>query len=50
MYPQLSKEVASNEALVTMNTSMGSIKIKLFPEHSAKNSGEFLNTCRKWLL
>ena len=30
MYPQLSKEVAANEALVVMNTSLGSIKIKFF--------------------
>ena len=31
MYPQLSKEVAANEALVVMNTTLGPIKIKLFP-------------------
>ena len=42
MYPQLSKEVASNEALVTMNTSMGSIKIKLFPELAPKTVENFL--------
>ena len=42
MYPQLSKEVASNEALVTMNTSMGPIKIKLFPEIAPKTVENFL--------
>lgn len=42
MYPQLSKEVTSNEALVTMNTSMGSIKIKLFPELAPKTVENFL--------
>ena len=42
MYPQLSKEVASNEALVTMNTSMGPIKIKLFPELAPKTVENFL--------
>ncbi|WP_277585584.1 peptidylprolyl isomerase [Psychrobacillus antarcticus] len=42
LYPQLSKEVASNEALVTMNTSMGSIKIKLFPEQAPKTVENFL--------
>lgn len=42
MYPQLSEEVAANEALVTMNTSMGSIKIKLFPELAPKTVENFL--------
>jgi peptidyl-prolyl cis-trans isomerase B (cyclophilin B) len=42
MYPQLSTEVASNEALVIMNTSMGSIKIKLFPELAPKTVENFL--------
>lgn len=42
MYPQLSKEVASNEALVTMNTSMGPIKIKLFPDLAPKTVENFL--------
>ena len=42
MYPQLSKEVASNEALVIMNTSMGAIKIKLFPELAPKTVENFL--------
>ncbi|MEK3980790.1 peptidylprolyl isomerase [Psychrobacillus sp. FSL K6-2836] len=42
MYPQLSKEVAANEALVTMNTSMGPIKIKLFPDLAPKTVENFL--------
>lgn len=42
MYPQLSKEIASNEALITMNTSMGPIKIKLFPELAPKTVENFL--------
>lgn len=42
MYPQLSKEVAANEALVVMNTTMGPIKIKLFPEKAPKTVENFL--------
>ena len=42
MYPQLTNEVAANEALVVMNTTMGSIKIKLFPEHAPKTVENFL--------
>ncbi len=42
MYPQLSKEVASNEALVVMNTTMGAIKIKLFPEVAPKTVENFI--------
>ncbi|WP_339254598.1 peptidylprolyl isomerase [Sporosarcina sp. FSL W8-0480] len=42
MYPQLSNEVASNEALVVMNTTMGPIKIKLFPEKAPKTVENFL--------
>lgn len=42
MYPQLSKEVASNEAVVIMNTSMGAIKIKLFPKLAPKTVENFL--------
>ena len=47
MYPQLSKEVASNEALVTMNTSMGPIKIKLFPDLAPKTVENFLTHAEK---
>ncbi|MDV6378934.1 peptidylprolyl isomerase [Sporosarcina sp. GW1-11] len=42
MYPQLSNEVAENEALVVMNTTMGSIKIKLFKEKAPKTVENFL--------
>ena len=42
MYPQLSTEVASNEALVIMHTSMGHLKIKLFPELAPKTVENFL--------
>ncbi|GGA42152.1 peptidylprolyl isomerase [Psychrobacillus lasiicapitis] len=42
MYPQLNAEVASNEALVIMHTSMGDLKIKLFPEYAPKTVENFL--------
>lgn len=42
MYPQLSNEVAANEALVVMNTTLGPIKIKLFPEQAPKTVENFL--------
>lgn len=42
MYPQLSNEVAENEALVVMNTNQGSMKIKLFPEQAPKTVENFL--------
>ena len=42
MYPQLSTEVASNEALIIMHTSMGDLKIKLFPELAPKTVENFL--------
>lgn len=42
MYPQLSKAVAANEALVVMNTTLGPIKIKLFPELAPKTVENFL--------
>lgn len=42
MYPQLTNEVAENEALVVMNTTLGSIKIKLFPEIAPKTVENFL--------
>jgi peptidyl-prolyl cis-trans isomerase B (cyclophilin B) len=41
-YPQLSTEVAENERLVEMNTSMGTIKIKLFPEYAPKAVENFI--------
>ncbi len=42
MYPQLSKEIAADEALVVMHTTMGDIKIKLFPELAPKAVENFL--------
>lgn len=41
-YPQLTTEVAENERLVEMNTSMGTIKIKLFPEYAPKTVENFI--------
>ncbi|WP_422122825.1 peptidylprolyl isomerase [Planococcus sp. X10-3] len=40
--PQLSGEVAEDEALVDMHTSMGTIQIKLFPEQAPKTVENFL--------
>lgn len=41
-YPQLTTEVADNEALVIMNTTLGSIKMKLFPNIAPKTVENFL--------
>ncbi|WP_088006547.1 peptidylprolyl isomerase [Indiicoccus explosivorum] len=41
-YPQLTNDVAPNEALVTMNTTKGPVKIKLFPEYAPKTVENFL--------
>lgn len=41
-YPQLTSEVQDNERLVEMNTSMGTIKIKLFPEYAPKAVENFI--------
>ena len=41
-FPQLSTEVADNEKLVEMETSMGTIKIKLFPEYAPKAVENFV--------
>lgn len=41
-YPQLSKEISENEKLVEMETSMGKIKIKLFPEFAPKTVENFV--------
>lgn len=40
--PQLSVEVGENERLVEMETSMGIIKIKLFPEYAPKTVENFI--------
>lgn len=42
VYPQLSNEVSENERLVEMETSMGTIKIKLFPEYAPKAVENFI--------
>ncbi|WP_341321143.1 peptidylprolyl isomerase [Solibacillus sp. FSL H8-0523] len=42
MFPQLAKELNPGEVLVEMNTTMGSIKIKLFPQHAPKTVENFL--------
>jgi len=42
VYSQLSPEVADNEELVVMNTTLGPIKIKLFPEVAPKAVENFL--------
>lgn len=41
-YPQLTKEVTGNEKLVEMKTSMGTIKIKLFPDQAPKAVENFV--------
>jgi len=42
MYPQLNKELNAGEILVEMNTTMGAIKIKLFPEQAPKTVENFV--------
>ena len=42
MFPQLTTEVLAGEKLVEMKTSMGTLKIKLFPEHAPKTVENFL--------
>lgn len=41
-YPQLTNEVSSNEKVVDMKTSLGDIKIKLFPEYAPKAVENFV--------
>lgn len=41
-YPQLTAEVAEGEALVEVNTSMGAVQIKLFPDIAPKAVENFL--------
>jgi peptidyl-prolyl cis-trans isomerase B (cyclophilin B) len=41
-FPQLTTEVADNEKLVEMQTTMGTIKIKLFPEYAPKAVENFV--------
>lgn len=42
MFPQLTKEVNDGEILVQMNTTMGTLKIKLFPKYAPKTVENFL--------
>ncbi|WP_317912470.1 peptidylprolyl isomerase [Carnobacterium maltaromaticum] len=46
-FPQLSTEVAANEKLVTMKTTMGDIKLKLFPDLAPKTVENFLGLVAK---
>ncbi|MGD6879248.1 peptidylprolyl isomerase [Bacillus infantis] len=41
-YPQLTAEVGENERLLEMETSMGTIKIKLFPDYAPKAVENFI--------
>jgi peptidyl-prolyl cis-trans isomerase B (cyclophilin B) len=41
-FPQLTTEVAANEKLVEMQTSKGTIKIKLFPDYAPKAVENFI--------
>lgn len=41
MFPQLTTDVQAGEVLVEMNTTLGAIKIKLFPEHAPKTVENF---------
>lgn len=41
-FPQLSNEVASNETVATIKTTMGVLKIKLFPEVAPKTVENFV--------
>lgn len=42
MFPQLTKEVNEGEVLVEMKTTLGAIKIKLFPKRAPKTVENFL--------
>ncbi len=46
MLPQLNKELNAGEVLVEMKTTMGDIKIKLFPEQAPKTVENFLGHAR----
>ena len=46
-YPQLSTKVADNEEVVVMNTTLGPIKIKLFPEIAPKTVENFLTHAKE---
>jgi peptidyl-prolyl cis-trans isomerase B (cyclophilin B) len=42
VYPQMTNEVLENERLVEIQTTMGNIKIKLFPEYAPKAVENFI--------
>lgn len=42
VYPQMTTEVLENERLVEIETTMGNIKIKLFPEYAPKAVENFI--------
>jgi peptidyl-prolyl cis-trans isomerase B (cyclophilin B) len=46
-FPQLTNDVAENERLVEMQTSMGKMKIKLFPEQAPKAVENFITHSEK---
>lgn len=46
-FPQLSTDIAENETAVDMVTSMGTIKIKLFPELAPKAVENFISLSKK---
>lgn len=46
-FPQLQKEVAQNEAAVTIQTSMGDISLKLFPEQAPLAVENFLTHAKE---
>jgi peptidyl-prolyl cis-trans isomerase B (cyclophilin B) len=46
-FPQLTNEVAENERLVEMQTSMGKLKIKLFPDQAPKAVENFITHSEK---
>jgi peptidyl-prolyl cis-trans isomerase B (cyclophilin B) len=46
-YPQLSTEVADNEEVVVMNTTLGQIKVKLFPDIAPKTVENFLTHAKE---
>lgn len=47
MYPQLSNEVAAGEQVITMNTTLGPIKIKLFEEKVPKTVKNFVEHAKE---
>jgi peptidyl-prolyl cis-trans isomerase B (cyclophilin B) len=46
-YPQLTKEVSNKEQVVEMETSMGNIKMKLFPQYAPKAVENFVKHSEK---